>query len=492
MDIELRNISKHYLKKTALDNVSVSFASGKIHALLGENGAGKSTLAGIISGRIIASEGEILLDSEKTRITRQKDSLERGIAIVEQRPSLALSLSAYENIMLTRSGKSFFISPRIPQEILDLQREYAPGLDLSKKVKDLGGNNRFYISLILALLTNPKVLILDEPSAFLDMDERKKLYTKLRLLAGKNINIIVITHSTAEACTYPDTVTVLKKGKFFKSFGSKEEYAESLEQNHENPDHASKKENYPVRTDSEKKSLTAEPAHMHCPCFILSHASSKPKNRPILIDADLTVNYGEITAVSGLKEAALDTLEDLCTGIENSYSRGKAFFYDADGSCKDISISKGQLTSRFLRKNGCSIISSDRTFRASNPGLTVEQMLTAFDGTKNTTALAQKLIDETQVNITPEDLCSSLSGGMQQRLIITREFSTDPKLLILCNPMQGLDVESQGKLAAKINAHAQKGKAVLIIGSADFPLSTCARVYELESGKTKLVFEKGK
>ncbi len=486
MDIELRNISKHYLKKTALDNVSVNFSSGKIHALLGENGAGKSTLAGIISGKVIASEGKILLDSEEIKITGQKDSLDRGIAIVEQRPSLALSLSGYENIMLSRSGKSFFISPKIPTEIISLREEYAPELDFSKKVKDLGGNNRFYISLILALLTKPEVLILDEPSAFLDMDERKKLYAKLRQLAEKRMNIIIITHSTAEACTYPDTVTVLKKGKLFKTFGSREEYTKSLEQNYR-----SRSEDYQSMNACEKKTSSSEPADMHKPCFILSHASSKPRSRPVLLDADLTVKYGEITAVSGLKEAALDTLEDLCTGIENAYSKGKALFYGTDGSCKNISISKGQLTSRFLRKNGCAIISSDRTFRASNPKLTVEQMLTSFDGRKNTAALAQKLIDETQVNITPEDLCSSLSGGMQQRLIITREFSTDPKLLILCNPMQGLDVESQGKLAAKINAQAQKGKAVLIIGSADFPLSTCARIYELESGKTKLVFEKG-
>ena len=141
------------------------------------------------------------------------------------------------------------------------------------------------------------------------------------------------------------------------------------------------------------------------------------------------------------------------------------------------------------------VVPSDKTFRASNPNLTVQQMLTVYLRQGNPKAVAdyaQKLIQQAGVAITPGEKTSSLSGGMLQRLILTRELAENPSCIILCNPLQGLDKRGQRKMTEVILRLSKQGKAVLIVGAADFPLSLCASVYALESGSLRLVHQETK
>ncbi len=476
MNITLCDISKHYTLKKALNKVSVSFAEGKIHALLGENGAGKSTLANIITGSVIPTAGSISIDDTQISFRSTKDALAAGISCVQQRPLLATSITARENILLGLKSSLFSLFTP-PKELMELKQIWCPTLDLNSKVKDLGGNYRFYIALLKALLHHPKCLILDEPSAFLDMDERQKLYTSLKELASKGTNIIVITHSTAEAVTYTDDVVILKEGSVHKIYATSKLYEQEIDTTDCN--------DYPKTNITSDKNLFSANKKK---CFELINAQSRPKNRPILMDACLTVNYGEITAVSGLKEAALDTLEDLVTGMVSSYSKGFAIHNSSNQTYK-LNLSKGELTSRYLRKHKVSIIPSDRTFRASNPELTVQQLLTPYYRGSKPYDYSINLINKANINITPEQKAFNLSGGMLQRLILQRELSQDPTFIILCNPMQGLDIASQSTLAYTIQNLAQAGKAILIVGTQDFPLTLCSRVYTLQSGILNKVFE---
>ncbi|MBQ7158392.1 MAG: ATP-binding cassette domain-containing protein, partial [Treponema sp.] len=217
----------------------------------------------------------------------------------------------------------------------------------------------------------------------------------------------------------------------------------------------------------------------------IQNVSSRPKNRPALLSASIAANYGEITAVTGLQEAALDTLEDTITGMETAYAKGLVTLTDSTG---EHTIAANHLSPQFLRAHKTAIVPSDRNFRAANPAVTVEQLLTVYTKT-DIHQKAAALIAEAQVNITPEQLVSNLSGGMLQRLILTRELSTQPALLILCNPMQGLDIEAQGNLCKTLTNLAAQGKAIIVIGTQDFPLTLCQKVYKLESGNTELVFE---
>mgnify|MGYP002624718913 CR=1 FL=1 len=506
MTIEARSITMQYTLKTALDGVSVTFGAGKIHALLGENGAGKSTLAGVISGAIVPTAGTLLVDGERVRFSKPRDALERGIVLVRQRPLLSTALTARENIRLQLKGRA---NAKAALGALDeLCRSWSPSLPLDVAVRDLGGNHRFYSSLLGALLLRPRFLLLDEPSAFLDLDERRTLYERLRDASLDGMTVLVITHSSAEAATYADTVTVLKRGTLFRYYADAAQYREALaaesvdvphgEQVQANVTHAGTPQAISSRA-SMPQSTSAGVASTPRPCFVLSHASCRPKNRPALLDAELCACYGEITAVSGLKEAALDTLEDLVTGMQTDGARGTAQLFpppatqaaaDADARALTLQLARGALTARFLRRHHTAIVPSERTFRASNPALTVEQMLCACTPTAKTAALADALIAQAGVNITRREKAANLSGGMLQRLILARELSAKPDFVILCNPLQGLDLRGQREMTARIVQLAAAGKAVLLVGAADFPLSLCARVYALESGVCKLSFAK--
>lgn len=482
MKIEVHGISKKYLLKTALDSVTASFDSGKIHALVGDNGAGKSTLASIISGNIEPSEGQLIIDNEEVHFASAKNALAKGIVIVHQRPNLASSLKVKENIALSlrystenKINHTGFFLTHTPDELEALRQKWAPSVSMNSYVKDIGGNLRFYVSLLSALMRHPQCLILDEPSAFLDQDERKKLYENLKTLSKSGTNIIIITHSAAEASTYANTITVLKDGKLEGNFFSGKDYSDYLSKN-------SKSAFIPQESLLQKiESKTAA---------VFEKLTSKPKNRPSLFNADFIVNYGEITAITGLKEAALGTLEDVVTAMDTSWSSGKVTLTSKDNKTISKDIKLRGYSPRFLRKMKVAIVPSDRTYRATNPDLTVEEMLSVYVK-KDKKDYAYKLIHQAQISITSDQKVSSLSGGMMQRLILEREFNSNPSIIILCNPMQGLDIESQGKLCKRIIEAAKEGCGILIIGASDFPLTVCSKVYQMESGFLKLAYSAG-
>ena len=467
MNIELEKICKSYKLKTVLDDVSLRFESGKIHALLGENGAGKTTLAKILSGSIQVSSGKIKINGQEQIFKSESDALKIGIAIVQQRPLLASSLSTWENIQLA-DGK------KIKKEKLeDLKNQWAPFLNLNTKIRDLGGNHRFYTALLSALIKTPTFLILDEPSAFLDSNERDFLYSKLKDFCKAGNTVLVITHSIAEASNHADTVRILKDGILWREYENACHFSEEYQN-----EYLHHSESIPSIKGSSK------------PCLNFIESSSHPLNKSSLFNANIKINYAEITAVLGLKEAAIDTLENLVCGMETEKAKGTVEYTDINGKTTILNLHKKEYTAAFLRKHSSAIIPSDKTFRASNPNLTVAEMISTYHK-KLSREFCLSLIKEAKVNIEPEELCYNLSGGMLQRLILARELSTKPNLIIFCNPLHGLDPEAQAELVRKTVMLANEGAAVLIIGAQDFPLSVCSRVYSLEHGNTHLSFDKG-
>ncbi len=499
MNLELSGLCKSYGKKSVLENISLSFEEGKIHALLGENGAGKSTLAKIISGRETPDSGSVILDGKKIAVASPTIALQNGIAEVQQRPLLSPSLSGKENLFLSgfnfskdtkKSGlkKIFsFVPAKIPGEILSLQKKWAPDLNLNAQVKNMGGNGRFYLSLIASLLKSPRFLILDEPSAFLDPDERKSLYEKLREFVGEKKSILVITHNRAEALHYADTITLLDDGKVYARLNSPDEFKDFSFGGFKSTSNKNS-------STSEKKESAISVGTSDTLCLSFTHASFKPHDSAALFDASFEVHYGKISAVTGIKEAAMDTLENLVTGMAGSGAKGSAVFRTKNSDRFEMDLKKGRYGISFLRKHNAAIIPSDKTFRASNPNLSVEQMLSVNETSRmkkeeRQTAL-KKIINDAGINAELSDPCSSLSGGMLQRLVLSRELSRNPDLIIFCNPMQALDLESQGRLASKIRSLSEEGKAVLIIGAEDFPLSFCHKVYSLEGGIISLSYSR--
>ncbi len=199
--LELKNICLNYSYKSVLKGINLTLENGKIYSLLGENGAGKTTMARIICGDLKQSQGKILLDGTVVNFSSPKKAIESGICCVQQRPLLSPSISVYENLKLG-------IRKFNKQKVLELMNRYLPGVKPHTLVKELTISQCFFTALIAALLRNPKILILDEPS-----DSIKKTLNKL---AAEGLIILIITHNLQEALETANEVILLKDGNILK------------------------------------------------------------------------------------------------------------------------------------------------------------------------------------------------------------------------------------------------------------------------------------
>ncbi len=480
MLIQLKDICRNYSSKKVLNGINLSFSEGKINALLGENGAGKSTLAGIICGDIKPSSGQIVIDGADTVFNSAKEAIDKGIILVHQKPLLSSAISVKENILLfsRETVKHFSLNrefKQIEERLSLLKQQWAPSLDLNCIVKDAGGDSRFYTALLGALLRQPSCLLLDEPSALLNAEQKDALYANLEKLCASGVTVIVITHSSAEAVRYARSVTLLKDGVLFRQFADGSEYGDYLNERD--------KETFVPRQDASfgKKDIAADKRRGIC--LEARNICAYPQNKASLNDIVIKTNYSSITIVKSGSDGALSTLEDIVTGMADFPYKGE-ILYD------DCSINK--FDSIFLRSKKAAVIPEDKNIRASNSNLTVEQMLTVYNcsgSQKELNVHAQNLIQKASVSINADEKVSSLSGGMLQRLVIERELSLNGDLIILSHPLQALDVSAQNELCRKLISLKDCGKAILIIGADDFPLSFCDRVYVIEDGKSFCMHE---
>lgn len=491
MNLELKNISQIFSQKIALDNININFCEGKIHSLIGENGAGKSSLAAILCGDRSPAKGRILIDGKEVFFKNPRDAVEKGIVLVHQCPLLANSITVKENIFLgsenTKTSRRF-LEPRVKI----LAKQWAPLMNMDLYVKDLSGDMRFYTALLCALSKNPKVLILDEPSVFLDTEQRKQLYSNLHLFAEQGNTVIVITHSMAEAKNYTDTVTALSKGKIIARYEDTSKFHEG------SPGYF----DFEAKWNENKNKILAELHTSSEPILLKKNTASAesfiafknvtvlPVNRPPLYNISFSAKSGEITLIRGHLESGLETLENLVTGMEENPCRGTVTLSSNCGifqkTAFSLNLAKKRLNPAMLRgknSNITAIIPSDRTFRSSNPTLTIEQLLTVYYTGKDTKAYAEKIIKKAQVAIKTEEKASSLSGGMLQRLILARELEQNPQFLILCEPMQGLDSIAQNNLCKRLADFAQSGKTVIVLSTVDFPSEICKKIYSLSDGE---------
>ncbi|MBO4533117.1 MAG: ATP-binding cassette domain-containing protein [Treponema sp.] len=431
MTLELRDICLKYSHKTVLQNLNLNWAEGQLHALLGENGAGKSTAANIICGELKQDSGQLILDGKCVSFATPKAAIEHGICYVHQTPMLADSISVKENLLLG-------IKKEYQKNIIPVTQKWLNGIDPRLPAKELTGGLRFFAALCSALIKNPKLLILDEPSALLDDEQRTFLFEGLRELALGGMNIIIITHNYDEAEAWCDTIDFLEDGRLIE----KKRLA-SLTAGLKNKPHKALMQSNLAGVEN---------------TLVFNNLNAQPQNGVPVYNISFSVEKGKITLIQGLAQDGLSTLEELVT------------------KRKKLPMRAG-------------IIPTDRKYTASNPNLTVEQMLTAaLDIAQNQrSSAALKMIKNAGVNITPYEKCKNLSGGMLQKLLIERELYNSPELLVLCNPLQGLDPDTCAKACERIKQEALNGAYVLILSFGAFPPQFSDFHYELRNGKLEAV-----
>jgi len=457
--LSISNVCKSYGNKTVLKNISCDFPAGNFFALLGENGAGKSTLASLICGEKSADSGAILFTGIKT------------CALVHQRPLLADSLTVRDNIILgsepvcslpfLKSVKTGFIDfSAAHKKIENVLRLWNIDADIGAKASALSAANRFYTAFAASAYKDPDVFILDEPGSVLNETQKHALYPALRNFARSGRIVILITHQISDALEYADSFVLLRAGQeaVCMSVGDKEKTGKAVQEVLYGGKIDNAAENEERREDARVRQSP------DCAQAVLNveHLSSTPSQGGALNDISFKVYARKITCIYGHRANGLETLENLITGMKN-------YAYTGTVAVNGKAVKPSP---RLLRDEGCGIVPFNRTFRGSDPELSVEQILTVHlkpaDKIKNAD-YARRLIERAGITIGTDEKASALSGGMLQRLIIERETAENRKLLILSEPERGLDSRAVQALSARLCSLAESGTAVLLFISAGSP-----------------------
>ncbi|MEU3598331.1 ABC transporter ATP-binding protein [Streptomyces sp. NPDC006798] len=457
--VELRGITKRFPGVVANHDIDITVRRGTVHALIGENGAGKSTLMKILYGMQKPDEGTITVDGEEVSFSSPGDAIARGIGMVHQHFMLADYLTVLENVVLG-SEKLYGIGDRARAKIKEISDAYGLGIRPDAHVEDLGVADRQRVEILKVLYRGARTLIFDEPTAVLVPQEVDALFDNLRELKAEGLTVIFISHKLGEVLSVADDITVIRRGT---TVGTAD------------PANTTVKQLAELMVGSELPSPeTRESTVTDVPMLTVEKlrlTATDPDGvvRAVLGGIDFTIHKGEVLGIAGVEGNGQSELVEAIMGMRNP----DAGTVTLDGT--DIT----HTPTRKRREDGLAVIPEDR----HRHGLLLEAPLWenrilghvtekpnsrgAFLDIKGARADTERIVREYDVRTPGIDVtAASLSGGNQQKLIVGREMSHRPKLLIAAHPTRGVDVGAQAQIWDQIREARREGLAVLLI-SAD-------------------------
>jgi len=459
--LTMENITKRFTGTVALDNVSIQLYSNEILAIIGENGAGKSTLMKILSGIYPSSdyEGKILIGGKECRFNQPSDSEDAGIAMIYQELNLELDLTVAENIMLGRLPKTRlgFIDWKRTSEIAKqaLDRLKA-NIDVNTTVRSLSPSMQQLVSIARALVRNPKILILDEPTSVLTESETNNLMSVLKSLKSQGLSCIYISHKLDEVFELCDRMIILRDGRCISTYKKSEGYKSSVIIE----DMIGRK--LDVMYPTIEKTIGEEVFRVEN--FSVPHPFAYGKN--IIEDVSFTLKRGEILGLAGLVGAGRSELLNAIFGVIPKNS-GRVFL---EG--KEISISNPWDAIEF----GIGLLTEDRKKNGFVGTMNIKHNMTlailknlnkglTLDFSKEDRE-AGKYFDALDVKAPGMDtMITSLSGGNQQKVILAKWLMTDLKIIFLDEPTRGIDVGTKAEIYKLIGELAKKGISIIMISS---------------------------
>jgi simple sugar transport system ATP-binding protein len=454
--IALRGITKAFPGVLANDQIDLEIVCSEIHALLGENGAGKSTLMKILFGFYRADEGEIQLNGKTIAIHSPRDARAVRIGMVFQDLNLIPAFSVAENIALFLPDLKAVLNPKeIDQRINEISKQYGLEVNPQTLVSQLSIGEQQKVEILKLLLSDARLLILDEPTRVLAPHEVKSLFGILDNLRKDGYAVILITHKMKEVLECADRITILRRGKVAGSLLREEATEEKLVQL------MFEKELSGLKIDAWAAS---DPSST--PVLELQGVETKAEGVGIsLVGIDLKIHPGEIVGVAGVSGNGQRELCDVVLGMETSI-KGKKFLHG-----KDLT----NLSVNTMRRNGVSFIPENPLMMASVPFMTVLENMALTDtgryarhgGFSMDWAAVKADIDKTVqrlgFTLNLYTIAKSLSGGNLQRMVILREMTHDPRLIIASYLTRGLDVQSTIAARQALVQAREGGAGVLLI-----------------------------
>lgn len=454
--VSMTDIIKTFGTFTALDKVQLNIKKGTIHAVLGENGAGKSTLMNILYGLYQADSGTIKLDGEEVDIKDPGTAIKNGIGMVHQHFMLVHNFTVLENILLGNEAVNggFLDYKSGKKSVQDLIDRYGLKVDLDATIEDISVGMQQRVEILKALYREADILILDEPTAVLTPQEIDELIDIMNNLTQSGKTIIIITHKLDEIKKSASECTIIRRGQYVDTVDvskvSKEDLATMM------VGHSVK-----LVVDKEK----AEPSDI---VFEVENLVVEDnRGLEVVNGLNLKVRRGEIYGIAGIDGNGQKELVEAITNLTKTKT----------GSIKINNIEIQNTDPLYSRQHGVSTIHDDRLKRGLVPNFTVAEnsVLSSYYKKpysnkgmldfKEINHLTDRLIEEYDVR--PADanklLARSLSGGNQQKLIIAREVSSSPDLLIAVQPTRGLDVGAIEYVHQSLIKERDEGKAILLI-----------------------------
>ncbi|MEN9563664.1 MAG: hypothetical protein RIR73_1908 [Chloroflexota bacterium] len=480
--LEMRNITKTFPGVKALDNVSFSVERGEIHALVGENGAGKSTLMKVLSGVYPhgSYDGQIFFEGEECRFQDISQSEEVGLVIIHQELALIPYLSIAENLFLGNEREKFGIIDW--NETVLRTKEFLNKVGLHESpdtlITDIGVGKQQLVEIAKALAKKVKLLILDEPTASLNENDSEKLLELLLQLKENGIASILISHKLSEVSKVADAITILRDGATIETLDChKDTITEDRiirgmvgrDLTHRFPPRESKIGEVVFEV---KDWNVFHPQHEH---------------RKVSNNVNIKVHRGEVVGISGLMGAGRTELAMSIFGrAYGTRISGKVF---KNGKEIDVSTIDKAIA------NGIAYATEDR----KSYGLVLIEEIKDNITLANLEGVADRgIIDEPkELTVTREyrdklnikcssilQLAVNLSGGNQQKVVLSKWLFANPEILILDEPTRGIDVGAKYEIYTIINQLASEGKAIILI-SSELPeiLGVCDRIYVMRDGK---------
>jgi simple sugar transport system ATP-binding protein len=470
--IVLENINKNFGKVAASKNVNLSIQAGEIHALLGENGAGKSTLISILSGVYTPDNGIIKYKNEEVKFTSPKDAIKQGIGTIYQHFKLIDAMTARENILLGQKNKIFGNKKKFEEDIKIICEKYGLEIDLDKYVCDMSVGEKQNLEILKVLYRGAKVLILDEPTTVFTPQEAEKLFVIMRKMKEQGCAVIFISHKLDEVMAVCDKITILRKGETVKTvLKEKTNQSEIIEM----------MVGREVELTIEKISSTIGSQLLE----IKNLTVANEEGADAVKDISFTISAGEILGVAGIAGSGQKELCEAIAGITKAKC-GEIVFLGEN--------IKGKNPREFIKRGiSMSFIPEDRL------GMGLVGSMDMVDNLLLKSYHIQKgmLIDRKPVADKARQLKKSLeiktpsihypikhlSGGNIQKILLGRELSLAPKLLIMAYPVRGLDINTCFTIYNLINDAKKSGTAILFIGEdLDVLMQLCDNIMVLCNG----------
>ena len=450
--LDIQGLTKAFPGVLANDDVSFSIGPGEIHALLGENGAGKSTLVKMIYGVMHADSGAMVLEGTDYRPARPFDARARGIGMVFQHFSLFEALSALENITL--GMEKSLIGPDLRARIVEVSAEYGLPVDPDRLVGTLSVGERQRIEIVRCLLQNPRLIIMDEPTSVLTLQEVEILFKTLKRLASEGCSILYISHKLEEIRALCDKATVLRHGKVVGECTPANETARSLA---EMMIGKSLKSPERVATDTGKPRLQVSDLTL----------TSDEHFGVDLTDITFEVRAGEIFGLAGVAGNGQAELMAALIG-EKRAADARTIVVDT--------IPLGQAGPHERRLKGMNFAPEERLGHGAVPDMSLwentllsgraRKGLTANGFIQNgkATAFSEQIVEVFDVRTAGvTHMARSLSGGNLQKFVVGREILQNPAVLIIDQPTWGVDAGAASAIHQALIDLAAEGTAILVI-----------------------------